>query len=456
MKVIRRPGLKVIGQRPPRTFLWPNREAFFSDAGLFLLAAAGIYSVNLVGALPGNEVFILPMLPALLLARGSRAFNRDYFWFYALTGAWLLGTLIADLVAGSPTEVRLKGIARVVFFMLDFTALAVLINNKLRRLVIFALGIAFIMYMDSRPFHGDFTEQWKFGFSQALAMVALWPSCYFYARKKFGVCLAISVALALLNLKYGFRSQLLVIMVSAVLVLPIFRQEGSSVVQNRLKVLALLAFAAGAAWLSNASVQWAARNGFFDESTRAKFETQAQGDLGVLVGGRPETLVAIQAIIDRPIIGHGSFPYDPKYMQLKQDIQYEHGYSDTDEPDESVVPVIPTHSHLTMAWVESGILGGACWIYIMILVVRSLLYISTSRPNMAPLYSYFMVSFIWDILYSPFGSVNRMIAAFYILLAYGVLKDAATAAALARKKRLEFFAARRRRAPIAGMSPSVS
>jgi O-antigen ligase len=456
MKFIRKPAVKVIGQRPPKNPLWPNREAFFSDAGLFCLGAAGIFSVNVVGSLPGNEVLIFPMLPVILLARGRRAFNREYFWFYALTAGWLLGTLIADLVVGSPTQVRLKGIARVVFFMLDFTALAVLMNNKVRRLVIFALSIAFIMYMASRPFRGDFSEQWKFGISQALATVALWPSCYFYARKRYGICLAISIALAAVNLRYGFRSQLLVVMVSAVLVIPIFRQEGSTVVQNRLKLLALLAFAGGAAWLSNASVQWAAQKGFFDESTREKFETQSHGDLGVLVGGRPETLVAIQAIIDRPILGHGSFPYEPKYMQLKQDIQYEHGYTDTDEPDESVVPVIPTHSHLTMAWVESGILGGICWIYIMILVVRSLLYLSTARPNMAPLYGYFMVSFIWDILYSPFGSVNRMIGAFYILLAYGILRDAASEAARARRKRLEFFALRRSRTQIPAIAPSVS
>jgi hypothetical protein len=455
MKLIRKPAVKVIGQRPPKNPLWPNREAFFSDAGLFALGAAGVFSVNLVGSLPGNEVLIFPMLPVILLARGRRAFNREYLWFYVLTGAWLLGTLIADLVKGSPMEVRMKGTARVIFFALDFIALAVLMNNKVRRLVIFALSIAFIMFMDSRAFRGEFSEQWKFGLSQSLAIVVLWPSCYFYARKRYWICFAISAALAVLNLRYGFRSQLLVVMVSTVMVLPIFRQEGSTLAQNRLKLVALLAFAGFAAWLSNASIQWAASKGFFDESTQGKFETQAHGDLGVLVGGRPETLVAIQAIIDRPIIGHGSFPYEPEYLQLQQDIQYKHGYSDSDEPDQEAIPVIPTHSHLTMAWVESGILGGICWIYIMVLIVRSLLHLSTSRPNMAPLYSYFMVSFIWDILYSPFGSVNRIIGAYYILLAYGILKDAALATALARRKRLEFFA-RRRRANIPTIAPSAS
>jgi len=182
MKYFRKPAVKEIGIRPQKNPLWANREAFFSDAGLFALAAAGISSINLVGSLPGNEILIFPILPVLLLMKGRRAFNREYMWFYLATGAWLLGTLIADVYNGSPTEVRLKGTARVIFFALDFTALAVLLNNKTRRLIIFALGIALLMYISSRTFRGEFTEQWKFGLGEVLAIGALLVSCYFYGQ----------------------------------------------------------------------------------------------------------------------------------------------------------------------------------------------------------------------------------------------------------------------------------
>src|ERR1035438_2638530 len=175
----------------------------------------------------------------------------------------------------------------------------------------------------------------------------------------------------------------------------------------------MLFLACLAAYGANASIKYAAKSGVFDESTQAKFEGQESGDYGVLVGGRPETLVAIQAIRDSPIFGHGSFPYGLKYVQMKQDIQYEHGYSDSDTPEEVEYPVIPTHSHLTLAWVEGGILGGICWIYILVLTLRAVLRLSSLRPHLAPLYSYLLVSFLWDILYSPFGSVNRIWAAFY-------------------------------------------
>ena len=348
-----------IGYRPKPRPLWTSREAFFTDAGLFLFGAAGAYSANIVGSLPGCEVVLLPMLPVLLLARGKRAFDRRYLWFYILTGAWLLGTLIADAYNGIGAFNRAKGIARVVFFALDFMALAILINNKTRRFVVFALSFATVMLVGSLQFRGDFLEQWKFGVAEGVAVPALLLSSYFYVKRRYGVCFLIAMVLAGLNLRYGFRSQLVVQLVAGVLILPLFDQartwrSGSLAAQNRWKVLVLLALAGGAAYAANDAIKYAARSGLFDESTRAKFEGQESGDYGVLVGGRPETLVAIQAIRDSPIIGHGSFPYGQKYLQLKQDIQYEHGYSDTDEPEEVEYPVIPTHSHLTMAWVEGG------------------------------------------------------------------------------------------------------
>jgi hypothetical protein len=420
-----------IGYRPKPRPLWASREAFFTDAGLFLLGAAGAYSANIVGSLPGCEVLLLPVLPVLLLARGKRAFDRRYLWFYILTGAWLLGTLISDAYNGIGAFNRAKGIARVVFFMLDFMALAILINNKTRRFVIFALSFATVMLVGSWQFRGDFLEQWKFGVSEGSAVLALLASSYFYIKRRYRICFLISLFLAWLNLRYGFRSQFVIQLVAAVLILPIFDEartlrRGSRAGQSRWKVIVLLALAGGAAYAANAAIKYAGKIGVFDESTRVKFEGQASGDYGVLVGGRPETLVAIQAIRDAPILGHGSFPYGQKYVQLKQDIQYEHGYTDSDEPIEEEYPVIPTHSHLTMAWVEGGILGGICWIYILVLSLRAVLQLTTLRPNLAPLYSYLLVSFLWDILYSPFGSVNRIWGAFFILLSYSILQTSAT------------------------------
>jgi O-antigen ligase len=427
---------RTIGYRVRPEPLWKSRQSFFAEVALFILGVAGYYSVNLIGALPGSEVILLPFLPVLLLAKGGRAFNRQYLMFYILAGGWFIGTQIADTYNGIWIVLRMKGTARVVFFILDFVALAILLNNKTRRLVIFALSIAVVLILGSwQSFSGDFNVQWKFGLSQGIAIFALLGSSYFYSKGNYRVWFLISFVLAALNLHYGFRSQLAIHFVASVLIWPlsaeirtrhgVFRGR-----QDTTRILTLLFLAGAAAYMANAAIKFAAQHDFFDESQNSKFISQAEGDYGVLVGGRPETLVAIQAIRDSPIIGHGSFPEGMKYIQMKQDIQYQHGYSGSDEPDdtETLIPVIPTHSHLTLAWVEGGILGGLCWIYISILTVRGVFRVTALRPHLAPLYSYLLISFLWDILYSPFGSVNRIRAAFYILLSYSLLRTPVAAA----------------------------
>jgi hypothetical protein len=422
---------RVIGRRHRPFRIWESREQFFTELGLFLLGAAGTYSVSIIGQLPGNEILLFPLLPVLLLAHGRRAFKREYLWFYLLVSCWLFGTIVGDLYLGSPLANSIKGTARVVFFTLDFITLAILTNNNTRRLVIFQLSIFVQMFFIMRFFRGDFLTQWKFGGSSIVTITALLISSYFYSRRRYWICFFIVLGLAGLNLIFAFRSQIATDFISAALILPIFakaRTAGrTSPFRNLLKIALLLALAGGAAFLANLTIKVAAEKGLFDDSLTAKFTSQAGGKLGVLVGGRPETLVAIQAILDSPIIGHGSFAVDPKYLKLKQDIAYENGYSDTDEPEDVEVDAIPTHSHLTMAWVESGIFGGIFWIYVLVLTFRGIMEVSFSRPPLAPFYSYLLLNFVWNVLYSPFGSVNRMWAAFFILMSYNLLKPHASA-----------------------------
>ena len=213
---------RPFGYRPRREPLWSSRQSFFSDVALFLLGAAGAYSLNLVGALPFSEVLLLAMLPVLLLTRGRRAFDRQYLWFYILAGGWLLGTQIADIYNGIPAFNRMKGTARVIFFILDFMVLAILMNNRTRKILVFALSLAALLFLGSLEFSYDFLLQWKFGLSHAFAMLALLVSAYFYKRRRYWICFAITLLLAALNFRYGFRSQLVIHVVAAVLILPIF------------------------------------------------------------------------------------------------------------------------------------------------------------------------------------------------------------------------------------------
>src|ERR1700761_781639 len=91
---------RPLGVRQRPRPIWTSREAFYTEAGLFIFGAASVYSVNIVGSLPGSEVLLLALLPVLLISHGSRAFESQYIRFYMLTIGWLIGTLIADFYNG--------------------------------------------------------------------------------------------------------------------------------------------------------------------------------------------------------------------------------------------------------------------------------------------------------------------------------------------------------------------
>jgi O-antigen ligase len=407
--------------------IWPSIDVFWNDVAIFLVGCGGVFSADVVGNLPGNEIVALFLFPFLLFSHGKRAFRREYLWFYVLLGGWLFGTVFGDLYVGSSVTNQLKGIARVVFLGLDFITLAILIDKKTRGMIIFALGVAVTFAAGARGFRGDLLTVWKYGAGYASSIVVLLVSSYFYARRLYWICILQALGLAGLNLIFAYRSQIAVDLVSIVLILPIFgsarsRQKvGANRTSEILKTVVLLGLAGAAALAANQAVKFAVSRNLFDDSIEAKLQAQSSGRLGVLVGGRPETLVAIQAIRDSPIIGHGSFAEDPKYLQVMQDIQYEYDYTDSDEAAEVDTPGIPAHSHLTQAWVESGILGGIFWIYIVIIVVCGIQRLVFDHPPMAPLYCFFLISFAWDIFFSPMGSVNRMIGDFYLLISYGLV-----------------------------------
>jgi O-antigen ligase len=426
-------------KRRQRNPIWPSARIFWNDFAIFAVVCAGGLSVNLVGSLPGNEILILFLLPYLAMTHGSRAFRREYMWFWILLGGWLFGTIGGDLYLGTVLASKLKGIARVLFLGIDFAALAILIDKKVRGYIVFLLGDAVLLFVGALKFGGGsiFTE-WKYGLDGAVGIPAILVAAYFFGKRRYSIAIAIALGVAMLNLRYAVRSQVAIDLMTAAVMLPIAgtrKSKGGRAFDGMafFKLLMVLALTGGAAYAANQVIKYAVSQNFFNEEIENKFSAQSSGQLGVLVGGRPETLVAIQAIIDNPIIGHGSFAVDEKYLQLMQDIQYKYNYSDSDQAEDADVPSIPTHSHLTQAWVESGIMGGIFWLYVLGLV--GLMFVQTilRRPAMTPIYAGFAVGFTWDVLYSPMGSTDRLIAAFMILLCLDLVHQWSAKPALSRR-----------------------
>jgi O-antigen ligase len=122
-------------------------------------------------------------------------------------------------------------------------------------------------------------------------------------------------------------------------------------------------------------------------------------------------------VMDKPIFGHGSWAEDPKYIEMLGDISAETGYVD-DEAGKNAENdyLIPSHSYLMGAWVFSGIIGAIFWAFIYYLVILGILKLLVFHPPLSPYFGYWLISSLWNILFSPFGQGARMDMAILLVM----------------------------------------
>lgn len=166
-------------------------------------------------------------------------------------------------------------------------------------------------------------------------------------------------------------------------------------------------------------------SGLLGEEAQEKNQRQASVKGGMLIGGRPEILVSSVAVMDSPILGHGSWARDYKYIELLYDTMYERGMTDQGDIDaleEDSAGLIPAHSHVMNAWVWAGIMGAVFWFYVWWLLAKTTVRLAMHRPLMAPLYTYLLIGMMWDILFSPFGTGRRVMEGVLLVIALDLLK----------------------------------
>jgi hypothetical protein len=382
------------------------------DIWAFVLPAISFVQVTVVGQLIVSEVLAAVMLPWLW---GAKDRLRLPQWFVLLWGGWLVAQIATDLVMSSALADYARGWAAILFTLTDFAAILVLVATP-RRARLFALGLAasnvlgyFIapnIYAAGDPW------KWAFALSVGFALAAALSGST--GSRMPLVPIAAFMAFGALNLLLGYRSLGgVAVIASGYLLLNtlVGRRQARARLSIPTAMVGLL-FCAVAAFGVLQGYDAAASGGLLGAAAQAKYLAQSGGTLGVLVGGRPEILASSQAIIDSPILGHGSWAKDFKYVDLLtarlSSLNYEIGAAPSD------VGLIPAHSYLLGSWVWAGLLGGLFWLVILLLAGGLLVNLYAVRLALAPLLVFSTALLIWNILFSPYGSSVRLLAAYGI------------------------------------------
>lgn len=395
-----------------------------TDYLVFLIPFLGFVQVNIIGVLNGTDICLICAF-LYLAVRGRIRIKSPIVKKVLILGLfWLASQIVTDLVRHSPFADYARGWSNIFLTLINFVTLYVLLYGRLRRFLLYGWGLVpsmAITYLLHNFNSDDPPDPWKFGYAFPATLSVVLLASHRKCRENWRI--ALIAAMGLINILLGARA-LGGICLTAALYLVVahfvrIRAETGAKLKTSLKVSLAISLALAGSGLFEV-YQYAASSGNLGEDARVKYEEQSSGKYGLLLGGRSELFSTIPAIIDSPILGHGSWAKDPTYLIAGREAMLLLSYKGALDlsPEELKEGLIPTHSFLLGAWVYAGVLGAVFWGWVWLLIVKSLARIYPVTAGLLPLMAYFGFLLLWDILFSPFGLDRRNQVPYFLLLIF--------------------------------------
>jgi hypothetical protein len=410
--------------------------------------------VTIGGRLILSEILALLLLPWLVRS-GDRL--RAPVWLFVLLGAWFASQVVTDILVGSALKDWTRGWAAIAFTLVDLLAVLTLAATP-RRARIFALGLAAgaVLTYFFNPTANIVVDAWKFAFAGAIGYALAATLSGAWAARRPWLVIAAFAAFGAINAFNGFRSMSGVAFMTAgflILSLLLARRRWTARHSPAKAIVGVGLFGASALAIYIGLNSAAAAN-LLGQAAKAKFDAQSgvleptapsaaastapggsttpggstapagstapsaspgpANPLGVVTGGRAEFLASTQAIIDSPILGHGSWARGAKYVELQRQKLIEMGVPAGNPPDDP--DLIPTHSYLLGSWVWAGLAGGLFWLAVAALALWLITNLYGLGLELSPLILFVASLLLWSIAFSPYSNTERLYATFAIVV----------------------------------------
>lgn len=403
-----------------------NKKTIFPSIPFIIGILCGL-KINIIG-----EVYIGEIIASIYLILRMTKIQITKFEFNVLLLAfvWALAQTISDVVNETPFATMLKGVGTPIVFVISILALIDYFKNNMTRAPAFFLGacLGFLIYTiisGNDYFTGN---PWKWGIGHFI--VVLFTTIFsYYLRSQSKIVLGVFVvAFVSACMLFSSRSMALFLLMASFLCYQYSIQKKKSLfflmADSKFGFSFLCVFIIGALFVLNSVFGAIFTSEYFLENLSQedayKYQVQASGDYGVLLGGRSELLISSKAFMDKPLLGHGSWAEDKSgYLDEYSWLVYNFGYSLNDSDSYTGESnLIPTHSYIMGALVWSGIFGGLIWLYFFRFLVRS--YVKFYN-NLNLLINYLIILNIWNIFFSPFGADARWFTAMSMAIIYVTL-----------------------------------
>ena len=385
----------------------------------FLLGLGTRLQVQVIGYLPFTEIFLLLSLPLFIGRIQASGALRRTRWSLPLLLLWLVSQVFSDIYRETQWSLAARGMARVVIFFVAIPFFTWFLRRAcFDKVLWWTIGAlpslalsAFIfrggVHEGRQMVYGDADIKYDTHWGGVLSLAVVIFSLLVYHRSKI-LCYLANCGLGAFHIGNAMRATGAIAVLGCVITAGenmLRGRQGFLGFARRIALWKLLVLAAAVAAAGYGVVQWysySARLGQFGERARTKYEDQAKNKFGLLAGGRPEFVGGLLAISESPIIGYGSWPLDKtrifaracEMMEVKlSPLYYKLGY-----------PLVPTHSHILGAWVESGFFGIFFWLYILWITGRAVYLPIRDEKRLRFWIVSTTLPLLWAIFFSPISA----------------------------------------------------
>lgn len=404
---------------------------------LFLIACFSMTQIRLGAKIGISEIFMVLLAPFLYF-KNLRYYRSDgMLTMLNLLLLWILGALFADWYNDAVPFQYWRGFSVPVMIFSTVVCIYNFLRRDIRNFkwIIFGLACSTVIstFVFQRGAAGDLAAEGDISGAIErvmsyklfwLLMIQTWvllPIQVFYMKLPFIISLTSVLFASLIAALSGGRSAMLVSLMSFMLIFFARRSVQSMGSIKRYLVFILIILSLVGVGVKYA-YKYAFAEGMLNETETAKYERQTSTSdsiLGLLMSGRSAFFIGLRAIIDKPIIGHGSWALDDNGYAAEFLNKYG---SDLDRLQiaraqrEAAMTIIPSHSHIVCYWLWHGISGFLFWAYVIFLAARTFSKNLHIIPEMFGYWAVVLPAFFWDVFFSPFGLRTGECAMFVLMV----------------------------------------
>lgn len=363
----------------------------------FVAGALSTTTVNIVGSLYVSEIIALITIIKVGVPNMLRRTAHETVIIASLT-LILLGLVIADISNATAPNDLLRGWANPLFAIINILFFLYLINRNERTILFWLAGsaLAHIVIVDeiqlSELLSGGNVfksrvvpvlepvllivafQIARFGKNANILLFSITSLTFIMlGARSSGLCfLATAAVLSMLRLKRGAQRYIFV---------------GTLVGIGYILYVAYVGYILDKGQISNS----------FNQLTRAD---NPYNPIDLIKQGRSELFVALAAIRESPLVGHGSWAEDA-YGQFAQLLALIKGWTNVYYSD-----WIVSHSVVLTAWMWGGVIAFSGALIMYFSSARRAIAVIPHLDRWRPILIYLLVEISWHFVFSPFGHIR--------------------------------------------------